>query len=158
MFIYLFIFILHFSKIIWLTSLSDLARPAQCPLDPSSSIPTVTEGKISFPSAAESTFYCVHAPLLFPSPADGHLGCFHILALADNAAGDIRVYVSFSLAFWVSSDQDPEAELLGPSLSLVIAVVLVSVQSGRSVATPDFVGLFACLHLHEMPFSIPFVL
>ena len=43
---------------------------------------------------------------------------------------------SFKSVFWVSSDKYPEVELLGLSLSLVIAFILKSILSGTSIATP----------------------
>ena len=36
------------------------------------------------------TYICIH------SSVDGHLGCFHVLAIVNSAAVNIRVHVSFS--------------------------------------------------------------
>ena len=33
--------------------------------------------------------------LLYPSSADGHLGCFHVLAVVDSAVMNIGVHVSY---------------------------------------------------------------
>lgn len=39
-------------------------------------------------------FHCIYAHL----SADGHLGCFHILAVANNAAVSIRIHTSFQFS------------------------------------------------------------
>ena len=42
-------------------------------------------------------FHCVCVPqLLYPSPADGHPGCFHVLAVVNSAAMNNGIHVSFS--------------------------------------------------------------
>ena len=45
------------------------------------------------------------------SAADGHLGCFHVLAIVNSAAGNIGVHVSFSVL--VSSGYTPRSGIAG---------------------------------------------
>ena len=45
------------------------------------------------------------------SSADGHLGCFHFLAIVNSAAMDIGVHVSFSVL--VSSGYMPRSGIAG---------------------------------------------
>ena len=43
---------------------------------------------------------CTHPYLLHPS-IDVHLGCFHILAIVNNAVRDIRIHVSFWISVYI---------------------------------------------------------
>ena len=95
-------------------------------------------------------FHCISITLpLYPFiSTDGHLGCFHMLAIVNNAAKNIGMHVSFKLVFWVSSDKYPEVELLGPSLSyyrLCFKVYLVCCKY-------CYLSFFACFHLHKISF------
>ena len=56
-------------------------------------IHVVTKGR--FPSFDDLVvFHCIYAHL----SADGHLGCFHILAVGNNAAVSIRTHISFQVS------------------------------------------------------------
>ena len=48
---------------------------------------------------------------------DGHIGCFHILAIINSTVLNIRVYVSFSIM--VSSGQMPSSCIIGSYGSLI---------------------------------------
>ena len=52
--------------------------------------------------------YMLH--LLYPF-VDGYLGCFHTLAIVNNAAMNIGVYVPFQISAFISSDKYPGVEL-----------------------------------------------
>ena len=45
------------------------------------------------------------------SPVDGHLGCFHVLAIVNSAAMNNRIHVSFSIL--VSSGYLPSSGIAG---------------------------------------------
>ena len=51
-----------------------------------------------------------HSFFIHPS-VDGHLGCFHVLAIADSAAVNIGLHVSFSIL--VSSSYKPNSRIAG---------------------------------------------
>ena len=48
------------------------------------------------------------------SRTDGHLGCFQILAIVNNAAMNMGCMYSSELVLWDSFYIFPEVELLGP--------------------------------------------
>ena len=50
--------------------------------------------------------------LLYQSSLIGHLGCFHILAIVNNAAVDIGVHVSFRINASVFLNKHPGMEFL----------------------------------------------
>ena len=80
---------------------------------PSRSIHVGTNGKISFFFMAEyySMVYIYHI-LFIHSSVDGHLHCFHILAIVNNAVMNIGVHVSFQISVFVFFRKIPRSKLL----------------------------------------------
>ena len=64
--------------------------------------------------------YMYHS-FLIHSSADGHLGCFHVLAMINNAAMNIGVHVSLSdLVSWVCMPRSGIAGSYGSSISSIL--------------------------------------
>ena len=98
----------HISEImlcIWLF-LPDLFHSAQPPLGPSTILQMARF--YSFLWLSHIALYICTMSLSIHSFIDGYLGCFHILAIVNNAAINMWMYMSFNLLFWVSSDKYSE--------------------------------------------------
>ena len=61
---------------------------------------------------------CIHTLHLLYSCVDGHLGCVHILATADNTAGNIGGCVSFQISVFSFLDIYARVELSGHMIVL----------------------------------------
>ena len=78
-------------------SLSDLFHLAQ--YSPS---PSMLLQMAKFPSCFWANIpLCIYHIFFIRASANGHLGCFHVLAIANNAATNIGMHVSFQISVFV---------------------------------------------------------
>ena len=94
-----------------------------------------------------------HSFLIYLS-ADGHLGCFHVLAIINSAAMNIGVHVSFQ--FWFPPCVCPEVGLLGHKVVLFaifygistlfsIVAVLVFIPIPKKANAKECIGVHVSL-------------
>ena len=63
---------------------------------------------------------CPYHIFFIHSSVGGYIGCFHILAIVNNAAMNIGVHVSFQISVFISLDIYPGVELLGHMVVLFV--------------------------------------
>ena len=65
----------------------------------------------AFICMAEYFIAYIHPSFFFHSPVNGHLGCFHVLAIVNSAAVNIGIKMAFSVL--VSSGYMPRSGIAG---------------------------------------------
>ena len=79
------------------------------------------------------------------SSVDGHLGCFHVLAIVDSAAMNNRIHVSFSIL--VSSVNMPRKWIAGHVVVLFLVFKGISIPSSIVAVS---------IYIHTNSASAPF--
>ena len=72
-----------------------------------------TDSNVFFLMAEQYSIVCMYHSFLIHSSADGHLGCFHVLAIINSAVMNIGVHVLCLFPFWFPQCLFPAVGLLG---------------------------------------------
>ena len=82
--------------------------------------------------------------LFIHSSVDGHLGCFHILAVVNSAAVNIGVHVSFQISVFIFFEYIPRSEIVDHK----VVLFLVLLRNLHSVFHSGCTTLYSHQHQH----------
>ena len=114
-------------------------------------IQTVPKVKISFflwPSSIP--MLCMYRSCFIPSSTDGHLGCFQIFVIVNNATMNIRLHIFFQISVLAFFEYIPGSGITGSKGSLIfnffnISTLFSIVAAPISISTNSVRG-FLLLH------------